>query len=137
MGYPISTMIGIRTGGVFSNMTDMEKFKKQVIKIIKEQEKEGTCRGDLSEADLEYCMSTELSAAKGSYVIIAGVFNYWDYENGTSKLGKRLSKELGVEVMVMTWDEQTERIDSDVFLAGQRMQEVNENPVTQLVRRIG
>jgi hypothetical protein len=115
MGYPISTMIGIRTGGVFSGTTDMEKFKKRVTKIIEEQEKEGTYRGDLREKDLENCMSTELLATKGAYVIIAGVFNYWNYENGTSELGKRLSKELCVEVMVMTWDEQTGRIDSDVF----------------------
>ena len=36
MDYPVSTMIGIKTGGVFSGATDEIKFKKQITDIIQE-----------------------------------------------------------------------------------------------------
>jgi hypothetical protein len=140
MGYPVSTMIGIRTGGVFSGATDEVKFKKQITDIIQEWGRDvyGQ-RGAVEADDLDWCMSQELTAAKGTYVVIAGVFNYWSYEGtgGTAELGKLLSKKLGVEIMVMTWDEETNRIDANVFLGGHQLHDVNENSVSRIMRRIG
>ena len=81
MGYYISHMIGMRTGGVFSGKTDVDDMKSRIKKIILEMRKseEAPDLGDKT-GDPSHCMSLELEAHKGSYVIIAGVFNYWSFD---------------------------------------------------------
>ena len=131
MAYPISTMIGIRTGGVFSGSVDLDDLKKRILNVVKELNKEEDALCSVYDGNI----SAELHGHKGSYVIIAGVFNYWDY-NATSNFAKILSKELGTEVMVMTWDEQTDEIQCNVFLGGKSLSDVNENPISKIIRRI-
>ena len=131
MGYYVSVMIGIRTGGVFSGEPDVEDMKARIEKLQEEM--------DINRFDVKWAMSKNLTMHKGSYVVLSGVANYWHwepYENGVADLAKALSKEFGVEVMAMTWDEQTNEINRGVFLDGRNLEEVNENPIGQALRRI-
>ena len=83
MGYYISHMIGIRTGGVFGGKTDMDDLRSRIAKIILE------LRPTENDPDIYVgdhptrCISTELEAHKGCYVVIAGVFNYWVWEKAS------------------------------------------------------
>ena len=132
MSYCVSNLIGIRTGGVFSGDTDVEDMKERITKIIAEM-KEGKTPPDIK--SLSHCMSGELVAHKGAYVVIAGVFNYWSWDQ-SSEFSKRLSQEFGTEVMHMAWDEELERLDCAVFLDGRSLHEVQENPLGRIVRRV-
>jgi len=133
VSYPISTMIGIRTGGVYYKGSDMNYLKRLIVNVINKMEKDDVpC--DISEQTLGGCMSTEQVAPKGSYVTIAGVFNSWNYEH-SSEFGKRLSKELGTEIMVMSWDENTNKIKCGVFLAGKDIRCVSEDLISRALRR--
>lgn len=111
MGYYISNIIAIRTGGVFSGATDTKDVKKRISKIIIEMRKDKTFCPDLGDdnGDPSHCMSKELNAHKGSYIVIAGVFNYWHYDE-VVEFVKRISKEFGTEVMIMSWDEQIDEV---------------------------
>jgi len=136
MGYYISHMIGIRTGGVFSGSTDTKDMKERIKKITLEM------RGTDDDPDLggedgdpSRCMSQELIAHKGSYVVFAGVFNYWNFETA-SVFVKRLSEEFGTEIMHMAWDEQLNHIQCQIWLTGEPLFEVSENPIGQILRRI-
>jgi hypothetical protein len=132
MGYYISSMIGIRIGGVFSEELDYDNLKNRVSKIILEMR--DTDNPDIND-DPSHCMSQELRAHKGSYVVIAGVFNYWNYDS-VCKFSSRLSKEFGTEVMQMTWDEEVDDIKCNVFLDGKPLSDVNENPFSRAIRHI-
>lgn len=134
MGYYISHMIGIRTGGVFSGETDTENMKKRISKIIAEMR---DTENDPNIADDPgHCMSPELTAAKGSYVVLAGVHNYWNFKTA-SIFVKRLSEEFGSEVLHMCWDEQSNEVQCQIWLAGQPLFEVAENPIGRILRRVG
>ena len=130
MGYYVSVMIGIRTGGVFSPPPDLEDMEKRIKKVQRE-------------LDMEYYFETEyamtrhrhLTMPKGDYVVLAGVSNGWHWRY-VSKFAKALSKEFGTEVMAMTWDEQTNKINCGVFLDGEEIRKVNEDPVWSLLRRV-
>ena len=136
MGYYISHMIGIRTGGVFSGSTDTENMRNRIKKIVLEM-RETDDDPDLGgkDGDPSHCMSKELEAHKGSYVIIAGVFNYWHFE-AASAFVKRLSEEFGTEVMHMVWDEDKNNVQCQIWLAGKPLFEISENPIGQILRRI-
>lgn len=131
MAYNVSTMIGIRTGGVFSGETDMEDMKARIQKVLDEQRKDEDC----SSTPPALSVSRELTAGKGCYVVIAGVFNYW-HSDESSKLAAALSVEFGVEVMWMSWDEETDGFESNVFLGGKPLRDVGENPVARTLRRV-
>ena len=133
MGYCVSNMIGIRTGGVFSGNTDLDDLKSRVAKIIAEM-RDTEFNPDIAD-NPSHCMSRELEAHKGSYVVIAGVFNYWTYDK-SSEFAKRLSKEFGAEVMHMCWDEENDQIQCNVFLDGRSLFEVAENPIGRILRRV-
>jgi hypothetical protein len=128
MGYYVSTMIGIRTGGVFGGDVDMDDLRPRVLKIVQEL--------DADIPDNLECMSNELHAHKGSYVVIAGVFNYWTFDK-SSEFAKRLSEEFGVEVMIMSWDEEKYTIQTQIYLDGSPLFDVEENPIGKVLRRIG
>lgn len=136
MAYYISHMIGIRTGGVFSGSIDTENMKDRIKKIILEMREAGN-EPDLGDegGDPSDCMSNELSAHKGSYVVLAGVFNYWNFDEA-SEFVKRLSEEFGSEVMHMAWDEQNNHVQCQIWLDGKPLFEVSENPVGQILRRV-
>ena len=134
MGYYISNMIGIRLGGVFSDETDMDDLKGRIANIVKEMDAEGD-RPNIAD-DPSHCLSRELVACKGSYAVIAGVFNYWGFAS-VSEFAKRLSKACGTEVMLMSWNEQTNEVQCKMFLDGRGLYEVNENPIGRILRRVG
>lgn len=126
MGHNNSNMIGIRSGGVFSGGTDMKEAKAKINKIILET-------GNDYDVNLDNCMSRELTAHKGSYIIIAGVFNYWGFDRA-SKFCLRLSVEFGSEVMLMSWDEATNEIRCQIFLDGKPLFQVSENSIGRVLR---
>ena len=138
MGYYVSNMIGIRTGGVFSGETDMEDLKKRIYKIIEEirsEENEEWSDIDLYDGSCDYAMSHELISHKGTYVVIAGVFNYWTW-NKSSEFSRRLSKEFGTEIMHMCWNEERNEVQCNIFLDGKPLFEVCENPIGRILRRV-
>lgn len=137
MGYYVSNLIGIRTGGVFSGETDIEDVKKRVTNIIHEMKNDENWNDiNISEDSLPNVISNELVASKGSYIVIGGVFNYWTWDR-SSEFSKRLSKEFGTEVLHACWDEQKGEKNFDVFLDGKLIDEVNENPIWSIIRRVG
>ena len=131
MSHTISTMIGIRTGGVFSGSIDLDDLKKRILNVVELNEEEDPLCGIYDGS-----ISAELHGHKGSYVTIAGVFNYWDY-GATSEFAKLLSEEFGTEVMVMTWDEQNDEIQCNVFLDGKPLNTTSEDPISKIIRRTG
>jgi len=129
MAYPISTMIGIRTGGVISGDIDLDDLKERILTVVERiNEEDSLCNV------YDYNVSAELHGSKGSYVVIAGVFNYWHYD-ATSNLAKILSKEFETEVMVMTWDEQNNDMQCNVFFAGEPISMINEPTISKILRR--
>lgn len=136
MGYYVSNMFGIRCQGVFGGRTDTDDVKKRIAAIVLSMR--GTEHdpdlGD-KEGDISHCMSQELEAHKGTYIVLAGVFNYWTYKS-SSEFAKRLSAEFGTEVMHMCWDEERDEVQCNIWLAGKELLEVNEHPVGQILRRI-
>ena len=133
MGYYISSMIGIRTGGIFSGDVDLDGLKQRTATIIERMNNEADW--GIHILNLDDCMSGDLHGGKGSYVVIAGVFNYWPNKN-VAEFARRLSKEFGTEVMVMTWDEQTNGVDNAIFLDGRPLFEVGENSIGRIIRRV-
>lgn|SRR3990167_5910522 len=132
MGYYISHMLGIRLGGVFSNKTDIEDLKSRINRIIKELR---TTENDPDVGDdISHCLSQELIAHKGSYAVIAGVFNYWDWETATV-FSKALSKEFGTEVMHACWDEESGERNFEVFLDGKALDDTEEGDIGSILRR--
>lgn len=132
MAYYVSTMIGIRTGGVFGESADMEKLRG----IIRSVMDEFKASEDLPSPDIQNlcaCSSKELSAHKGSYMIIAGVFNYWKFLQ-SSLFACTLSAKLGTEVMIMSWDEVCGDINCAVFDRGQP---VGKPTIADVLRRTG
>lgn len=94
-------MIGIRTGGVFSGKSDVDDMKTRIKKIILEmRESDNDPDMGSKDGDPSHCMSLELEAHKGSYVVTAGVFNYWSFGQA-SEFVKKLSDEFGTNVMHM------------------------------------
>jgi len=144
MGYYISNIIGIRTGGVFSGEADVEDVKNRireiVLKMREESEKDGSEIFDpdlgWKDGDPSHCMcEKELVGSKGSYIVLAGVFNYWTFEK-VEQFAKRLSEEFGTHVMLMSWDEEHDIIKSNVYLGGKSIREINEDPISNIFRRL-
>lgn len=145
MGYYVSHMIGIRIGGVFSDETDMDDLRRRILACIRAMPEDDRPFDDVKTNDglvhyaleqwLDKKLSKELWADKGSYVVIAGVFNYTGWKQ-LSKFSAALSKELGTEVMHMCWDEERDEIHADVFLDGEPIRNVDENPVDRVLRRV-
>lgn len=136
MGYYVSNMFGIRTGGVFSGKTDIDALKKSIAEVVLEMRTDdlGPDLGDET-GDVSHCMSQELEAHKGSYVVLAGVFNYWTYKN-SSEFAKRLSKKFCVEVLHMCWDEEADTVQCQIWLDGAPLFELSENPIGRILRRV-
>lgn len=142
MGYYVSHMIGIRTGGVFSGDVDTEDMKRRIAAIVRTMRSEAEDLDKPRSPDLggedgdpSHCMSQELVAHKGSYVVLAGVFNYWRFEEA-EEFAKRLSKEFGTEVMHMTWHEEEDTVQAQVWLDGRPLFEVAEGVVGRILRRV-
>lgn len=127
MGYYVSNIFGIRGGGVFSGPIDMVNFNQRIANVAKDV-------SDTPFDDWSGCTSGELVATKGSYITIAGIFNYWGYPE-SSKFASALSKEFGSEVMHMCWDEQTNQVQCQIWLDGKTLLESAESPLGQILRR--
>lgn len=128
MGYYVSVMIGIRTGGVFSGKPNLKDMEERIKNLQKKLDIE--CY-----FDTKYAMTESHHMFKGDYVLLAGVSNGFSW-NKVETFSLELSKEFGTEVMAMTWDEQTNKIDYNVYLDGKSINEVNEHPISQSLRRI-
>jgi hypothetical protein len=140
MGAYMSHMIGIRIGGVLSDKPNMDFVKKRILKVIDEmkskEEETNLFAPDIDDKeDLNWHISPPLTGHKGEYVVIAGVFNYWSLESA-SAFAQRLSEEFGTEVMQMSWNEQNNRVECDIFLNGASLFEVSENPAGRILRRV-
>lgn len=136
MGYYVSNIIATRTGGVFSGGHDLEDMKERIAALVlsmRDSEHDPNL-GD-EQGDVSHCMSQELHAAKGAYVVLAGVFNRWIYKH-SSEFVKLLSSEFQCEVMHMCWDEQSNEVQCQIWLAGRPLFEVNENPIGRILRRV-
>lgn len=141
MSYCVSHMIGIRTGGVFSGAVNHDDLRQRIAatreRFIAEHPHLEKPTDGVSESDPEAgALSHEINGSKGSYVVIAGVFNYWNY-NDSSLFVAALSKEFGTEVMHMCWDEECDTVQCNIWLDGKPLLEVNENPIGQILRRVG
>jgi len=132
MGYYVTNIIGMRTGGIFSDPKDVEDIKQRIANIIIEMADKAEAHS-ISVRQLDYCMSQELSGPKGSYVILAGVFNYWTFDR-SSVFSQRLSKEFGSEVIHFCWDEETNQVDWQIWLDGNPLFEEAENAEGSLIR---
>ena len=127
MAHPVGIAISIRTGGVFSGETDMDDLKKRVPEVAKTLTREG-------DQVHEGCISDELTACKGSMVVIAGVFNYFG-EDIADEFCRKLSKEFGTEVLVSMLTDATDSFRSGLYLDSKPIHEVNENPIGRMMRR--
>ena len=134
MEYYVSTMIGVRSDGVFSGNADMEDFTQRATQVALRTKEENPEFG-ISTKDITHCMSKELVAMKGGYIVFAGVFNYWTYDI-SQLFAKNLSKEFVTEVMIMSWDEERDKVQCNVFLDGRPLFEIKENPISQVLRRV-
>jgi len=126
MSYCISNILGIRVGGVFSGdvvISDIKERIKKIVLSLRSTENHPDL-GD-KDGDVSHCMSDKLTAHKGSYVVIAGVFNYWNWDQ-VSVFAKAISKEFGTEVMLMSWDEEQGAINSEVFFGEEALSEAKE-----------
>ncbi|KKN79636.1 hypothetical protein LCGC14_0338400 [marine sediment metagenome] len=132
MGYYVSHLIGIRTGGVFSGGADVEDVRARIRKVSIET---GNAAEQIFEEDRIGWSTKELDGPKGSYFVLAGVFNYWTWGEA-SKFSRALSKEFQSEVMHMCWDEQRNEVNCQIFLAGESLFDVDEHPLSQILRRI-
>lgn len=128
-------MIGIRTGGVFSGKADMEDLRARIKKVIRKTEHEYPFGMEEGSEEMHDVISHELEAGKGSYVVIAGVFNYFSFKSA-SEFAAALSEEFGVEVMLMHKYEVTDTVRVNIFLCGKPLFEINENPVRTVLRRV-
>lgn len=138
MSYYVSNMIGIRTGGVFSDTVDLLDMESRIKEVVRRmQEGDTGPHPDIywdSNGKIR-CLSPELTAHKGSYVVIAGVFNYWTFPK-VSKFAQELSREFVTEVMIMSWDEEEDDVACQIFLNGKPLFEVRENPIGKILRRV-
>ena len=135
MGYYVSNMIGIRTGGVFGGETDMTDLTARIGRV---RESVIAAHSDIEKPAAHVtdgALSRELVGNKGSFVVIAGVFNYWSYD-AASIFVAALSKEFGTEVMHMCWDEERDTVQCQIWLDGKPLFEVNEDPIGQVLRRV-
>jgi hypothetical protein len=111
MSYCVDTIIGISVPEV---MLDLDKMREQVKKLAQDDSR-------IWHLEPEYYMSEELWGNKGSYVVIAGSFNYWTWDD-TSEFARRLSKVFKTNTMVMTWEyENFNKIDCAVYDRGKEV----------------
>lgn len=138
MGYYVSSMIGIRTSGVFGGEPDMEDTKARILKVWKAGEDGEPIWGNAKDAEwINWAMAPkELSATKGGLVVLAGTFNYLGFNRMGDEFGCNLSKEFGTEVMVMSWDQEQDAVQCQVYLGGKPLFEVHENPIGRILRRV-
>lgn len=127
MSYCTQHMISIRLGGVFEFGTDMDDVRKTISGMVQMM--------DLQLKLGDACVSGELRGPKGTCVVIAGVFNYWDHQDA-SVFAAALSLTFATEVMVMSHDLENDSVQCNVFLGGKPMLEMNENPIGRMLRRI-
>ena len=137
MGYYVSNIFGIRTGGVFSAGADIESMKLRIQSFIKESRKGDPCDPPIGgeACDPSHCMSQELVAGKGSFVVLAGVFNGWRYER-SKEFARWLSEEFGVEVLHMCHDEERGEVQCNIWLSGKPLFEIDEDPIGKILRRV-
>ncbi len=116
MGSYVSNIIGIKTGNVFAG-SDIDELTEGITKVVQWIEEDGMYPTDIPQGRLVDCMSLELNGSKGSFVVIAGVFNYWNYDS-SSQFAKKLSEELDTIVMHMCWHEGLNVVQCQIWRNG-------------------
>lgn len=136
MGYYVSNLFGIRMGGVFSVDADMDEVRRRVQSLVLSMRDDIDHNPPLGgeDGDPSHCMSGELVGSKGGFVVIAGTFNYWSFDRST-EFARRLSEVFETEVMHMCWDQETDDVQCQMYLAGRPMLEASEDPVGRVLRR--
>lgn len=119
-------MIGIRCGGVFSEVPDEEtitKIKSDILEVSKTLEMEY----DINSERLDWTLSKPLCGPKGDYLVIGGIFNYWSWSK-VSLFAAALSQKLGVSIFAACWDEDSEKLNCQVFRDGKpRFKEIESH----------
>jgi hypothetical protein len=101
MSNPISHMIGIFCRGVLDDPADMEDMRTRIRKIAEEMRDSPNFP---IATDPTCCTSGELKGNKGSLVVLAGVFNDWQFEQA-HEFACKLSVEFETEVALTTWSD--------------------------------
>ncbi len=110
MGYYVSHMIGI------SDLKASDENINRIISVAKSFEDGNSVANAIHRG----CISGELSANKGSFVVIAGTFNYWHYVDGCEFL-KALSEELkDYRIMHMCWDIEQDTVNCQIWVNGHK-----------------
>lgn len=141
MSYCVSSMIGIRTGGVFSGPVDIRTLKGDIQALILDMKKEAGIKGEYAPVfgeegrDPVHSMSHELQGGKGSYVVLAGVFNNWEFDD-VERFAERLSYRLDLEVLVITWDEEQNIVQGGVYRNGVPLKQGESNGLRTVLRRV-
>lgn len=118
MSYPVSIMIGICVGDVFSgNYTkkEKEKLQNEILDIAKNIILENTLE-DLDEYPNK--ISDILSGRKGDYMVMAGVYNTFGFDTA-NLIAQSISKIKECETMVMAYDCIGQRIECMVWFDGE------------------
>lgn len=118
MSYPVSIMIGVCVGDVFSGVhtkRSKESLQNKILNIVKKIILEKTLNdfGEYPEKT-----SDILSGRKGDYIVIAGVYNTFGFETA-SLIAQTISKELKCETMIMAYDMIGQKIECMVYSNGE------------------
>lgn len=104
----MSNIVAIKVREVFSVLVDKETVWETANTLIKDLSLEEY------HIDLNNCLSQELTGPKGGYVILAGIFNYWNTDS-LSIFAKELSKRLKTDVLMISLDEETKQFEEQLF----------------------
>ena len=117
MSYPVSIMIGVCVGDVFSGIhtkRSKESLQNKILNIAKKIILEKT----LNFGEYPEKTSDILSGRKGDYIVMAGVYNTFGFETA-SLIAQTISKELKCETMIIAYDMIGQKIECMVFSHGE------------------
>ena len=118
MSYPVSIMIGICVGNVFSGTITEENKKKLQDKICRIAKNIILENSICDFGEYPQKVSDILSGQKGDYVVMAGVYGTFGF--GTANLiAKAISKKLKCETMAMAYDYIGQTIECMVYSDGE------------------
>ena len=122
MGRYITNILSIETDSIYPNGADLRDMLERITKIAQALIKEGevidfpSLEDDISclQNAIVDCMSKELKAHKGNVVVLAGIFNYWQFERA-EVFAKRIAKEFDTDVTLTSWDQDNEAIKCNAY----------------------
>ena len=112
MGHPSTNTFTILMTDMNAAPENMADLRRRIIPLVEAAEIPG------GEKMLDSSMSRELEAGKGSVVVIAGVWNYWSYQDA-SKFAKAVSGEFNTWVYHLWHEHTTDRVEFGVWDGGE------------------